>query len=199
MQKGRIEKNKMKMLITQKKEMTNLFDSEGNFVPVTVLEVKSNVVEGIRTNEKHGYSALILKDEKSGLTKEMRVKTDEEIANFKKGDKLEIDFAAGEIVAAAGVTKGKGFQGVVKRWGFHGGPKTHGQSDRQRHPGSIGAGTTPGRILKGKRMAGRMGAVNRTIKGLKVIKVDKENNLIAVKGAVPGNKGGIVLLKSNRK
>jgi len=189
----------MKMLITEKKEMTNLFDKEGNFVPVTVLEVKGNVVEGVRTTEKNGYSALIVKDEKSGFTREMRVNTDEEVANFKKGDKIEIDFAEGEEVSVSGVTKGKGFAGVVKRWGFHGGPKTHGQSDRQRHPGSIGAGTTPGRVLKGKRMAGRMGGVNRTTKGLKIIKVDKENNLVAVRGAVPGNKGGIVLLKSKGK
>lgn len=187
-----------KTLITQKKEMTNLFDKDGNFVPVTVLEVGNNVVSGTRTKEKNGYSALIIKDEKSGLVKEVRAGSDEEVKEMKVGDKLEIDFSEGDAVSVTGVTKGKGFQGVVKRWGFKGGPKTHGQSDRQRHPGSIGGGTTPGRVLKGKRMAGRMGGVTRTIKGLKVVKVDKENNLIAISGAIPGSKGGLILLKSVR-
>ncbi|MBN1915946.1 50S ribosomal protein L3 [Candidatus Dojkabacteria bacterium] len=187
-----------KTLITEKKEMTSLFDGDGKFVSVTVLEVGDNVVFGTRIEEKDGYSAFIIKDEKSGLVKEVRVESDEEVKDMKVGDKLEIDFSEGDTVSATGVTKGKGFQGVVKRWGFKGGPKTHGQSDRQRHPGSIGGGTTPGRVYKGKKMAGRMGAVTRTIRGLRIIKIDKENNLIAVKGAIPGGKGGLVLLKSTK-
>jgi large subunit ribosomal protein L3 len=109
-------------------------------------------------------------------------------------------FEAGEKVNVTGVSKGKGFQGGVKRYNFRGGPKTHGQSDRHRAPGSIGAGTTPGRVIKGMRMAGRMGGDKVTVKNLDVVMVDAERNLLLVKGAVPGHRNSLLLIsKSNRK
>lgn len=112
----------------------------------------------------------------------------------KVGDIVKIAdiFVNGDKVKATGTTKGKGFTGVVKRWGFHGGPRTHGQSDRHRAPGSIGQGTTPGRVFKGKKMAGRSGGSTKTVSGLKVVKVDGEKNELWVGGAVPGAKGGLV-------
>jgi large subunit ribosomal protein L3 len=106
-------------------------------------------------------------------------------------------FKEGDMITVTGVSKGKGFAGVVKRYGFKGGPKTHGQSDRQRAPGSIGATTTPGRVFKGKRMAGRMGNQSVTVKNLLVSKVDAEKNIIYVKGAVPGNKKGLISLRKS--
>jgi large subunit ribosomal protein L3 len=203
----------MKMLITQKKGMTQLYNDKGNVVPVTILDVKENVIVGKKSVEKDGYSALVIgrgskkassKSEMGkfkGLkaapkwAKEVKVQNAEDIDALNVGDAVSIDFEVGDKVVVTGESKGKGFQGVVKRWGFHGGPKTHGQSDRQRHPGSIGSGTTPGRVYKGKKMGGRMGNDTKTIKGLKVMVVDKENGLIAVSGPVPGSRGDIVLLK----
>jgi large subunit ribosomal protein L3 len=115
---------------------------------------------------------------------------------LKVGDKIDASiFAEGELVDVTATSKGKGFAGVMKRHGFHGGPKTHGQSDRWRAPGSIGSGTTPGRVQKGMRMAGQMGSERVTVKNLQVLKVDPARNLVAVKGAVPGPRGGLVMLK----
>ena len=115
---------------------------------------------------------------------------------LKIGDKIDASmFAEGELIDVTGTSKGRGFAGVVKRHGFAGGPKTHGQSDRWRAPGSIGSGTTPGRVMKGLRMAGQMGNERVTVKNLEVVKVDPTRNLVAVKGAVPGPRGGLVLLK----
>lgn len=116
-------------------------------------------------------------------------------ANLTVGQKLDVTvFAPGDKVRVAGTTKGRGFQGVVKRHGFHGGPKTHGQSDRERHPGSIGSTTTPGRVYKGKRMAGRMGNDTVTIKNLLVMDIDTENNILFLKGLVPGAKNGLLTI-----
>ena len=116
---------------------------------------------------------------------------------FKVGDIISVSdvFKKGDVIAITGTSKGKGFAGVVKRWGFHGGPRTHGQSDRERAPGSIGQGTTPGRVLKGKKMAGRMGGDRVTVKNLIVVDVDKEAGLIAVSGPVPGVPGGLLIIK----
>ena len=115
---------------------------------------------------------------------------------LKIGDKVDAGiFSEGELIDITGTSKGRGFAGVVKRHGFSGGPKTHGQSDRWRHPGSIGSGTTPGRVMKGLRMAGHMGNERVTVKNLQVVKVDPARNLVAVKGAVPGPRGGLVLLR----
>jgi len=116
------------------------------------------------------------------------------IVKYEKPE-TDLPFKEGDKVKVSGNSKGRGFQGVVKRHGFHGGPKTHGQKNRHRAPGSIG-NTTPQRVIPGRRMAGRMGGVKATTRGLKVVKVDVENNLIAVKGAVPGNKGGVLVIQT---
>jgi large subunit ribosomal protein L3 len=120
---------------------------------------------------------------------------------IKEGEKLEVGevFSVGEQVDVIGTSKGKGFQGTVKRHGFRGGPKTHGQSDRLRAPGSIGATTTPGRVFKGKRMPGHMGHERVTVQNLRVEYVDPERNLLGLRGAVPGPKGGVVMIKEARK
>jgi len=124
-------------------------------------------------------------------------RTNEELV---EGDKLTVEvFTEGELVDIVGKSKGRGFAGVVKRHGFSGGPKTHGQSDRQRAPGSIGAGSTPGRVFKGKKMPGRMGNDTVTSQNLLVSRIDPENNIIAVRGSVPGPKNGIVIIKEARK
>jgi large subunit ribosomal protein L3 len=120
--------------------------------------------------------------------------------NVKIGEKITVDtFTLGERVDVIGTSKGKGFAGTVKRYGFRGGPKTHGQSDRQRAPGSRGSGTTPGRVYKGARSTGHMGTDRVTIQGLKIVLVDAERNLIGVNGAVPGPKGGLIMIKEARK
>ena len=120
--------------------------------------------------------------------------------NIKSGDKLTVSlFEAGDEVKVTGTTKGKGFAGGVKRWGFHGGPKTHGQSDRHRAPGSLGSGTTPGRVFKGKKMAGHMGASKFTVTGLEVIDVDAANNTLMVKGPLPGAKNGLLIIEKTGK
>jgi large subunit ribosomal protein L3 len=124
-------------------------------------------------------------------------RTNEEI---EAGETLTVEvFTEGERVDIVGKSKGRGFQGVVKRYGFSGGPKTHGQSDRHRAPGSIGAGSTPGRVFKGKRMPGRMGNETVTSQNLLISRIDPENNLIAVRGSVPGPKNGLVIIKEARK
>jgi len=121
---------------------------------------------------------------------------EEDLNNFKPGSEVKVSdvLTPGDIVKVTGISKGKGFQGVVKRHGFHGGPKTHGQSDRERHPGSIGSTTTPGRVYKGKRMAGRMGNDTVTIKNLLVMDIDTENNILFLKGLVPGAKNGLLTI-----
>jgi len=124
-------------------------------------------------------------------------RTNEEL---EEGQTLTVEvFEEGERVDVVGRSKGRGFAGVVKRWGFSGGPKTHGQSDRQRAPGSIGAGSTPGRVFKGKKMPGRMGNDTVTSQNLLVSRIDPENNIIAVRGSVPGPKNGLVIIKEARK
>lgn len=201
----------MKALLAQKREMTQIYDEDGAVIPVTILDVSDVYVIGIKNSDKDGYNATILgkgkkknankpevgKYKKLGFVpnyiKEIRdlvLETDE---NSKLTASL---FQNGEIVSVTGSSKGKGFQGVMKRWNFHGGPKTHGQSDRWRAPGSIGSGTTPGRVYKGKKMAGRMGGEQVTVKNLEVVFIDEKNELLGIKGAVPGNKGAFILIKS---
>jgi large subunit ribosomal protein L3 len=129
--------------------------------------------------------------------REIRLKN---VEDYEVGQKLLADqFVAGERVDVQGISKGRGFQGGVKRHGFHGGPRTHGQSDRLRAPGASGSGTTPGRIYKGKRMAGHMGAVPVTVANLRVVLSDAERNMIAVRGAVPGARGGLLVITEARK
>lgn len=206
----------MKGLIGKKVGMTQLFDDTGKAVPVTVIKAGPCYVTQVRTLDLDGYSAVQLGFEE---TKTQRL-SGGELGHLKKnelpplrilrefrtkevleeGQTLTVEvFEEGERVDVVGKSKGRGFAGVVKRYGFSGGPKTHGQSDRQRAPGSIGAGSTPGRVFKGKRMPGRMGNETVTSQGLLVSRIDPENNIIAVRGSVPGPKNGLVIIKEARK
>ncbi|MGD9094131.1 MAG: 50S ribosomal protein L3 [Anaerolineales bacterium] len=208
----------LKGLIGRKVGMTQVFDDAGAAVPVTIIEAGPCFVTQVRRSEVDGYSAVQLG---FGETKPKRL-TAGQIGHLKRndlpplrflrefrqrdpdvkeGDKLTVDnvFNVDEFVDVTGISKGKGFAGAVKRYGFGGGPKTHGQSDRQRAPGSHGAGTTPGRVFKGSRGPGHMGHERVTSQNLKVVLVDGERNLIGVRGAVPGPKGGIVTIKEARK
>lgn len=201
----------MKAIIAQKKEMTQVFGEDGSVVPVTIVDVNEVYMIGKKDEDKDGYQAIILgKGKKKNANKPElgKYKKLGFVPNFIKEIRdtaIEMEentlidatlFENGEVVSVTGDTKGKGFQGVVKRWGFHGGPKTHGQSDRWRAPGSIGSGTTPGRVYKGKKMAGRMGGNQITVKNLEIVLVDKENGLIGIKGSIPGNKGSYIIIKS---
>ena len=206
-----------KGLIGRKIGMTQIFDENGAAVPVTLLEAGPCFVTQLRSQETDGYSAVqlgfeevkptrITNGEKGHLKRnnlpplrflrEFRVK-DPQVA---EGDKVTVDlFALGELVDVVGTSKGRGFQGGVKRYNFRGGPKTHGQSDRLRAPGSRGSGTTPGRVFKGSRGPGHMGNDRVTAQNLKVAFIDAERNLIGVKGAVPGSRGGLVMIRDARK
>jgi large subunit ribosomal protein L3 len=178
-------------ILGKKIKMTQFFDEKGNVHPATLVLAEPNKIGLIRTKEKDGYEAVqaVLAKIKS----EFRI---DGVEKFKKGDELDVSvFAEGDKVKISGISKGKGFQGVVKRHGFHGGPRTHGQKHSEREPGSIGA-TGPQRVFKGKKMAGRMGGDRITIKNLKILKVDKENNQLLVSGAVPGRKGTPLEIRS---
>ena len=201
-------------LLGKKVGMTQLFTEKGEVIPVTVLEVGPCFVTQIKTAERDGYSALQLGfGESKRLTKPERghlkslpslkhlheVRTTS-IADAQVGQKLNVTmFAAGDLVDVSGISKGKGHAGVVKRHHFAGGKKTHGQSDRLRRPGSSGATTTPGRVYRGMRMAGQMGNARATVLNLEVVQVDAERNLLAVKGAVPGAKSGLLFVRRARK
>lgn len=192
--------------------MTSTYDARGRRVGATVLEIQPNLVTQVKTQDsKDGYDAVQLgygskksvnkpqlgHAKKAGVGQPIRwfreVRT-AEVAGIKPGTDLKVTqvFSVGDAVKITGVSKGKGFQGGVRRHGFHGGPKTHGQSDRHRAPGSIGQTTTPGRVYRGKRMAGHMGAETVSVRNLEVVGVDKESNLLVVKGAVPGYSGSLV-------
>lgn len=205
-------------LLGVKKHMTATYDSRGRRVGATILEIQPNFVTQVKTaGGQDGYSAVQLgygtkksvkkpqigHAKKAGIDtkirwfREVRIKNQESsIERLKLGQEINLAqvFSLGDAVKITGTSKGKGFAGVVKRWGFVGGPKTHGQSDRLRAPGSIGAGTTPGRVYKGKKMAGHMGNVTVSVRGLEVVGVDKEKNLLVLKGAVPGPTGGLVMV-----
>ena len=187
--------------------MTQIFKVDYVF-PVNLIDSGPNFVIQVKTKEKDGYVAVQLG---FGAKKEKNIKkpqrghrplrwlkefrTDE--TELKPGDEINISaFVPGDKVTVVAISKGKGFQGVVKRHGFHGGPKSHGQKDRHRAPGSIGA-SWPQHVIKGMKMAGRMGGDKITVKNLEVVEVDKENNLIALKGAIPGRKGTLVMIKSS--
>ena len=201
-------------LIGKKIGMTQTFDEEGNVAPITVIKVGPCTVIQKKTREKDGYSALQLglveekgrkkatkplvgHYEKSGVPP-MKILKEFQFAEkgeVKEGDQFFVDiFQIGEKVHVVGMSKGKGFAGVVKRWGFHGGKATHG-SMFHRRPGSTGASAYPSRVMKGKKLPGHMGCKRVTVKNLKVIQADKENNLLVVKGAVPGARGGYLLIK----
>jgi large subunit ribosomal protein L3 len=193
--------------------MTRLFADDGSVVPVSVIEATPNTVTRIRNVEKDGYAAVQLgagvarratkpvAGQFKHLDKELqRPKSVREVRldatdGYEVGQQLGVDlFEAGELVDVTGVSKGHGFTGVIARHHFRRGPKTHG-SDHHRAPGSIGAGTYPGRVWKGSRMPGHMGNEQVTVKKLKVVKIDPERNLILVKGAVPGARNGLLLVQ----
>lgn len=209
----------MKFILGTKQEMSQIFDEKGKVVPVTLIKAGPVTILQIKKKEKDGYTAAqigfgerklknIKKPQKNHMkgfiekngygarfVKEFRLQEDE-IDKYNLGDEIITEiFNEGDKVEVSGVSKGKGFQGVVKRHGFHGGPRTHGQKHSEREPGSIGS-VWPQRVLKGKRMAGRMGSDRVTVKGLKIIKIDKENNILAIKGAIPGRRGTLLEIKS---
>ena len=203
-----------KGIIGKKVGMTQIFDEVGNVIPVTVIETTPNTVVQIKTIEKDGYNAIQLgygevKDKhinkpkkghfsKANLTpkKHLREFRVENIENYKVGDEVKADiFQAGEKIDVQGITKGKGFQGVIKRHGQHRGPMGHG-SMYHRRPGSMGSTSTPGRVFKGKKLPGHMGKNTVTIQNLDVVKVDMDKNVILIKGSVPGAKGAILKIKS---
>ncbi len=208
----------LKGLIGKKIGMTQIFDeNSGAAIPVTLIEAGPCYITQVRLPDRDGYSAVQLgygeaKSKRlSGgqlghlkrnnipplrFLREFRTKSPE----LQEGDTLSVDvFNVGDIIDVVGTSKGKGFQGAVKRYHFRGGPKTHGQSDRNRAPGSRGSGTTPGRVYKGSRGPGHMGSDRVTAQHLKVVLVDPERNLLGVRGAVPGSRGGVLMIKESRK
>lgn len=199
-------------LIGRKLGMTQIFDETGMAISVTVVETGPCYVTQIRTNERDGYEAVQLgfglakklnspeKGHLKGLPplRKLREFKTEDIGECEVGQKLDASvFFEGEHVDVTGTSKGKGFAGVVKKYHFRGGPKTHGQSDRMRSPGSSGATTTPGRVYLGSRRAGRMGGERVTIENLQVVRVDPERNLLLVRGAVPGARDGLLLIRKS--
>lgn len=208
----------MKGIIGKKVGMTQVFDDNGNVIPVTVIQAGPCYVTQIRSESKDGYVAVQLgfgETKPQRLTqgelghlrrnnlpalrhlREFRVRGGE--VDVKEGEQINADvFAKGERVDVIGTSKGRGFAGTVKRYHFGRQPKTHGQSDRERAPGSVGSTTTPGRTFPNQKMAGRMGGERVTAENLEVVVVDAARNLIAVRGSVPGANGGIVIIKPAR-
>lgn len=200
-------------LLGQKVGMTRVFNEDGSATPVTVLEVAPNRVSQVKTVETDGYNAVQLVTgtkkasrvnkalaghyAKAGVeagtaVREVRI----DPAEYELGSSISVDvFEDGQMIDVTGVSKGKGFAGVLKRWNFAGKDATHGNSINHRTPGSIGQNQTPGRVFKGKKMSGHMGSVNHTTQNLQVVRVDAERNLLLVKGAVPGAKGSSVVIK----
>ena len=198
----------MKFLLGTKLEMTQVFGEDGKVIPVTLIDAGEVVVTQVKTKEKDGYEAVqVGYGKKKKLTKPLKGHM-KDLGNFrwlreyraetgeaKSGDKFDVSvFSEGDKVILSGTSKGKGFQGVVKRHGFHGMPKSHGTKKSHRAPGSIGS-QFPQHVLKGKRMAGRMGQDRVTRRNVVIVKIDKENNLIAVKGMVPGARGSLVEIR----
>jgi len=190
-----------------KKNMTSTYDSRGRRVGATVVEITPNYITQLNAasiqlgfgTKKSVKKPQLGHGKAAGI--EMPIRWFREVAKTEGEDlkpgtevKLEQVFSIGDEIKVSGTSKGKGFQGGVRRWGFHGGPKTHGQSDRHRAPGSIGSGTTPGRVYKGKKMAGHMGNVSVSTRGLEVVALDKDKNLLIIKGAVPGYTGGLIMI-----
>jgi large subunit ribosomal protein L3 len=198
-------------LIGRKLGMTQVFDDNGVVYPVTVVETGPCVVTQLRTMEKDGYEAVQLgfgiskrlnrpeqgqRRDSGYMSRVLREVKADSIADHPVGEVITADaFANGEIVDITGTSKGRGFQGGVKRHGFAGGPKTHGQSDRHRAVGSIGASATPGRVFKGMRGPGHMGHETVTVQNLEVIRVDTERNLLLIKGSVPGPRNGELIIR----
>ena len=201
-------------IIGKKIGMTQLFQENGETVAVTAIQAGPSVVTQVKSRDRDGYDAVqvgfveskvrqsqLSSPEKGHLrgldnVRYLREFRADGISSIKRGDKVDVGFLKqGDLVNVIGFSKGRGFAGVVKRHHFAGGPKTHGQTDRHRAPGSIGATTFPGRVLKGKRMAGHMGNRKVTAHKLEVVQADPEQNLLLVKGSVPGSNGGLLLIE----
>ena len=197
-------------LIGRKVGVTQVFQGDGTMIAVSVLAIEPNTVTRLRTDARDGYTAVQLGTEESkrlskpeagqlkdlpkvAKIREFRV---DSVDEFEVGQKIAIAdlFADGDLVDVTGVSKGKGFAGHIKRHHFHRGPKSHG-SDHHREPGSIGPGTTPGRVYRGLKMAGHMGDERATIKKLRVVRADSDKNLLLVKGSLPGPRGSLILVK----
>ncbi|MDZ3822286.1 MAG: 50S ribosomal protein L3 [Pseudoxanthomonas sp.] len=207
-------------IVGRKAGMSRVFTEDGRSVPVTLIEASPNRIVQVKTQETDGYSAIQVAagSKRAALVSkplaghyarakveagrglwEFRV-ADDAVGGYEVGGEIKCDlFQVGQMVDVAGVTKGKGFQGTIKRWGFTMGDATHGNSLSHRSPGSIGQRQTPGRVFKGKKMSGHMGHVNQSAQGLEVVKVDVERGLIAVKGSVPGAPGGDVVVRPAAK
>lgn len=206
-------------ILGQKLETVQKFSEKGTRLPVTTVKAGPCVVVQVRTKAKDGYQAVQLgwgEEDFGKMTKplqghfkaaklkkapfflqEVRLRGK---AALKPGDpiKPEAIFKVGDMVKVTGWAKGKGFAGVIKRWGFKGGPRTHGQSDRERAPGSIGLGTTPGRVFKGKKMPGRLGGQRVTVKGLKIVAIDPKKQLLEIKGLLPGHRGSFLMITKQK-
>ncbi len=193
----------MSGILGKKLGMTRIFQDDGRVIPVTVVECEPNEITQVKTVDKDGYPAIVLgfskfknpsKTRKFKHLKEFKI-DEGEVDNFKKGDQVTVDaLKEVEKVKIVGISKGKGFQGVIKRHNFSRGPETHG-SHHHREPGSIGACTKPGRVAKGKKMPGRMGADKVTIKNVKVQLIDEKKNIVCLKGALPGPNGQLVIIQ----
>ena len=206
----------MKGLIGRKVGMTQIFDKNNKIIPVTIIKAGPCIVTNIRKEDKNGYSSLQLgfedvkpkrlnnptlgqfKKNNLNLCRILKEIKFQNIGNYKIGDEIKVDiFKEGEYADVTGITKGRGFTGVVKKWGFRGGPASHG-SMIHRKPMSIGA-TDPARVFKGKKMPGHYGGEKATVQNLRIAKIDKENNLIGVIGSIPGANGGLVIIRKAKK
>jgi large subunit ribosomal protein L3 len=204
----------MKGILGKKVGMTQIYDQNGEAVPVTVIQAGPCYITQIKTRERDGYDAVQLGFEETKAQRLTRPelghlqKVDapslrhlrefplDNVEGIEPGQRVDASvFQVGDLVDVTGTSKGKGFAGVIKRHGFRRQRKTHGQSDRERAPGSLGAGTTPGRTFKGKKMGGRMGGDRVTVQNLKIMLVDPERNMLAVKGAIPGARDGLIMIK----
>ena len=200
-------------IIGKKLGMTQIFSDDGKSEAVTAIEAGPCTVTQVKTTDKEGYNAVQFgfgepkrsksrQRENKGLRqfKYLREFREDDIEAINMDDKFDVSlFKVGDLVDISGISKGKGFAGVVKRHHFAGGPKTHGQSDRHRAPGSIGGGTSPGRVFKGMRMAGRMGNSRVTIRHLEILGADPTRNLLLVKGAVPGARNGLLIIRKSTR
>lgn len=210
------EKRMIRGIMGRKVGMTRVFDEARGMIAVTVIQAGPCYVTQVKSAETDGYEAVQIgfeesrklnKAERGHLEKKgvpmlahlAELRTDQAV-EAKVGDKIDVGiFTEGERVEVVGTSKGHGFTGVVKRHGFAGGPKTHGQSDRHRAPGSVGSSATPGRVLKGTRMAGHSGSATVTVRGLRVVRVDPERNLLTVEGAVPGAAKGLLMVRGGEQ
>ena len=204
----------MKGILGKKRGMTRVFVEDGRVEPVSVIEAGPCVVTQVKTRVRYGYQAVQLGYEETkrlnkpeaghlkrvGPMRHLKEFRMDDLGDAQVGQRIGVEsFQVGDMVDITGTSKGRGFQGGVKRHHFRGGPKTHGQSDRLRAPGSIGAGTFPGRVWKGTSMAGHMGNERVTVSNLMVIKVDPERNLLLVRGGIPGARNGMVMIRESRR